>query len=172
MTVKQIVATTERNDQQARASGELLKYIVELFDDKGVLNEVREIYSKHYLFEGEIVHNLKIHSRKYYIRGPFPLVEGALTDSRLNRWEKEKEKASKDEQLLTDHFFDAKEKDYKYGYIVYEETFGVKTFVELKFTHKALPQHEVSKILRNSPRGKQRHITRVKLSDGKEKIYQ
>jgi len=171
-TVKGIVKASKESDKKARADGELLKYVVEIHDKKGVLNEVREIYSKHYVFPSEVSMNLNLGKEGHNVRGPFPLSEGALANSKLNRWEIEKEKEEKDTSVLEGHFSDAEEKNYKYGYIVYEEIFGIKRFVELKFSDKALLKSNVDRMLNASSHGHKRRVLRVKLSNNQEKLYE
>lgn len=171
-TVKGIVKASQRSDQKALEDGQSIKYVVEIYDKNDTLIEVKEVYSSVYSFEKEILEDLNLSPENCNVRGPFPLVEGALADSKLNRWENEKEKSEKDVTIVEKHFAEAEQKHYKYGYIVYEEVLGVKRFAELKFTDKALPRYKVNKMLRSSKHGHKRHVLRVKLSDGKEKLYE
>ena len=169
-TVKGIVKASKQSDEKAIEDGELLKYVVEIYDKKNILNEVKEFYSKVYAFHAEISRDMNLLSINHKIRGPFPLVEDALTNSKLDRWEIEREKCDSDKNIIDMHL--SKNREYKYGYIVYDEIFTVKRFVELKFTNVALPKYKIDKMLKSSDSSHKRCIIRVKLDTKKEKIYQ
>jgi hypothetical protein len=169
--IEGILATSKKSDEKAKKRKELVKYVVEIHNKKDMLIEVKEFYSKHYLFESEISSNLKLGLVKHLVRGPFPLTEGSLADAKINRWQIEKEKERKDSPLIESHLDKAEEDKYKYGYVVYEEIFGIKRFVELKLTDKPMLKYKVDQLLSYSVRGAERSVVRVKLSTRKEKIY-
>jgi len=171
-TIKGIVKSVKESDKKSIDEGELLKYVVEVYNKENILSEVREIYSKYYLFNYEIVKNLSLDSIKHIIRGPFPLVEGALADAELNRWEIEKEKEEKDLEIIENHLAGAENKEYKYGYIVYEDVIGVKRFVELMFTKNAIVKNKIDKILNSSNNNRKRKILRIRLSNKQEKLFE
>ncbi|MFW5890626.1 MAG: hypothetical protein ACOCUI_00230 [bacterium] len=170
-TVKEIVKISKKSDEEAKAEGNLIKYIIEIYNKKDIIEEVQQVYSNKYIFEYEIIRDLKISNIKYNIRGPFPLYDGALADSKLNRWEIEKNKEQEDKVTSDNIFNEAEDKNYKYGYIVYEKIMGVKRFIELKFTNKALPKYKVDKMLNATSTGNGRIVKRIKIKNGEEKIY-
>ena len=172
-TVRGIVESVKKSDKQARENGELLKYVIEIYDVKdgeNILEEVREIYSKHYLFSSEVLRDLKLGSKKHEIRGPFPLFEGSISDAKLNRWEIEKEKQKNDSTLIDNHIKLKENENYKYAYIVYEEVMGVERFVELTFSDSSMPKSQIEKVMKSSSVGK-RNILRINLSNKEEKKY-
>jgi hypothetical protein len=170
-TVKEISSLSKENDAEAIKKEKLLKYIVEVYGkEDGILNEVRTYYSDSYVFIPELIKDHKIDSWNR-VRGPFPLKNGALANAKLNRWEHEKKKLEEDAKKMNDCFNEAKTKEYKYGYVLHDEMFGLKRILEIKFTESVLSQKEIQVMLNSSESKQKVSLNRIKLCDGSEKIY-
>lgn len=169
--VRDIGNASKTTDKEALDKGKFLKYIVEVYDkNSGILNEVRTFYTDSYIFTNEFIFQNKIDPWNK-VRGPFPLKEGALADGKLNRWEYEKKKLETDTIKMQNHIKEAIEKKFKYGYTLYDNIFGIKTIVEIKFVDKSLSEKEIQEMKKNFGVGSSGFIVRTTLSNGVEKEY-
>jgi len=163
--INEISDASKKADENAIKSGSLLKYIVELYDKNGMLNEVKSFYTEAYIYPIEVCYDMGLTNLKHKIRGPFPLIENALADSKINRWELEKDNFTKDKTVIESHIINSRDKNYKYAYVVYEEIFGINKFIEIRFSYKSLSKDSINNILNIKRFGNKRTIEKINIEN-------
>jgi hypothetical protein len=159
-------------DRKAMENGKIIKYIFEIKKDNNV--DLAFLYSDIHLSHHEALNRADVQIKKgddINIRGPFPLREGALADSRILRWEREKRKSEEDEKVISR----AKERCIsagdKYLYVVVANSYGIDRVVDFRSSQKALSKNSVTKMIKKVYYGTG-HVVRVCLLSGEEKRYE
>jgi hypothetical protein len=158
-------------DEKALDNGKMIKYIFEI-RRKGKL-DLAFLYSDIHLTQNEALNRTNVRLKKgddINIRGPFPLYDGALANSKIARWEREKERSEQDLILMDKLIEDEKQAGNKYIYFTMAKSYGVDRLVDNQASKSALPQSEVNKMLKKIYYGTG-FVNRICLSNGKTKRY-
>lgn len=163
-----VMRESAAQDKKERLNGKLLKYIFEIRDAKNKIKDVICAYTCSYYYINEIILKTGLGEKNLTVRGPFPIVEDGLVDSKINRWKEENEKSSGDSGLIEKKIKDAKKNGYKYIYLIFDNIFGIERFSSFSNSDKAYALSKVNKLISS---GTNRHIKRINLLNGKEKIF-
>jgi hypothetical protein len=158
-------------DKDAFADGKLIKYIFEIRNSKGL--NLAFLYSDVYLSNSEALNraNVKIKKKdEIIIRGPFPLYDGALANSKIARWEKEKERSVRDSNIIKEETKNAKESGFKYIYFLISNEYNVDRVLDFEISEKALVKSAVNKMLAKLP--SKGRVERINLVNNKANYYE
>jgi len=163
-----IMHDSAEKDQEERANGKLLKYVFEIRNKNNEIRDVMCAYTESYYTDAEITSKVGLSGDEFTMRGPFPLAEGAITDSKINRWKEEQEKSVNDVLIVDEKIKQAQREEYKYIYLIYDYIFDVDRFVSFSKSNTAFKKDKIHKILSI---GNSRRIKRLNLTNGEEKRY-
>lgn len=164
-----VMRESSDRDKKEVAAGNLIKYIFEIRDTKGNIEDVICVYTDLYYNRNEIISKSGFEGTHFTIRGPFPLYDGAMANSKINRWKSETEKSEKDLVLIEKKIALAEKSRYKYIYLFFDDVFGVERFTTFLNANKAIPKYKIEKFLE---KGNKRTIKRIALDTGNEKVYE
>jgi len=160
-------------DNKALEDNKLIKYIFEVKKQTGKI-ELSFLYSDIHLTKDEALNRSKIKIKKgdsLQLRGPFPLYDGALADSKIARWEFEKQKVDVDKEEIETYISEQKDKGFKYVYLIMANSYGVCRLISMQSSKKALSDSSVNKMLKKVYYGTGL-VKRVNILNGKEKVYE
>ena len=159
-------------DRIAMGNGKIIKYIFEIKKDEKV--DLAFLYSDIHLSHHEALNRADVQIKKgddVNIRGPFPLRDGALADSRILRWERELRKSKEDQIIIEQAKSRCVDAGDKYLYVVVANSYGIDRVVNFRSSQKALSSPSVTKMIKKVYYGTG-HVVRVCLLNGEEKRYE
>jgi hypothetical protein len=164
-----IMRNSKNRDREEAKKGNVLKYVFEMRGDDNQIEDVVCAYTEAYYKNDEIAAKSGLNNKKFTIRGPFPIVEGGISDSKINRWREEKEKSKNDDFLIKSKIKETKKAGFKYIYLIFDCIFDVERFASFMTAKKALEKRKIQKLLGSSVN---RKIKRINLFNNQEKIYE
>ena len=158
---KKIREAAIKEDEEAKKRGNNLKYIIEYLKEDGEIKDVKCFYSIQYISNSEAIKQINTKKENINLRGPFPLFKNAISDSKIARWELEKERNKKDKEKIEKIIEKAKKNKDKYIHFIFSTVFKIDRLIAYKNSQDCFSEELLSKVLKSLEKNKDEYEKKI-----------